>query len=164
MAIKALQYLYLTLTQGSADAFVATSLSTGLTNTGTLAWRIRELLFELGAAGGAQNNGAVGASGIDFGLARVEPAAALNITAKSLIYKYKQYNTLTTSGAIPEQQIITLQYGEDDGPVLVEDTIYGYLDSHASSLSNVVYVRLGLEQIKVTESERLVIQVASLTS
>lgn len=157
MALKLLSYLYGTMTQGGADAFVQASIATPLANASGFAATVREIVIEWPRI-------SVAASvNMELALTRKTLAAMPNITEKSLIQKWKYAVDMATSGAIfnPTGVLIN-QYADDVAPLIVESTIYCQLDSNATTLTGTAYIRIGYTLDKIADVDRLNIIAASL--
>lgn len=152
-----LQYLYATLTQGSNDAFVQTQIATALLNVSGVAYRLRELVIEYGAAGGASGVGTIGNAGYDVSLTTKSMSAQPNLTEKSQLWKAKHINAFTTSGMAIFEQVYRYQWSTEDNLLIVEDPVYMQLDSNGSSASNVVYARIGYEAVSISDIDKLLI-------
>lgn len=154
MAKSVVAYLYATLTQGGADAFVQGSISTGLTGLNTTAYQLRELVIEYGVAGSGQGVSSV-TSNWEIAITRKSMTAMPVITEKSVIAKFKRSMSLTTSGAVIADTVARYTWDEDNGPLIVEDPFYAQLDTAATTAVNVVEMRFGYVQVKVSEVDRL---------
>jgi hypothetical protein len=150
-----LSYLRGTITQGSADAFVQSSVTTGLDGETTLCYRVRHLVFEF-SLGMAE----VDAS-YEFGFSRKSLAAVGAWSDKHVIYRYVRQLTLTTSGLISHENVIERRFDGDEF-LIVEDPLYAFLDSTGTSGANVVRYSLGYEEVRIDASERLDLLVTAL--
>lgn len=157
---QALSYFSLTLTQGSADAFVQASLATALTGQTKICYRLASLELELGQVRSA-------ASGADYQVMLTRKSYAAFPTSpmleKSMIYYTRLSTTqLTAVGFGYNDRVLVKTWGDDDAPIIVEDPIYMSLDSASTSVSNVVYVRLGYWQDSINELDKLTLVANSL--
>lgn len=162
MAIKALQFLYGSVTQGSSDAFISGSIVTSLAAQTKLGYRLREIIIEIGAAGSSQ--GTVANANYEFAITRKVMTAMPVISERSLIAKWKFANVMTTSGMATRDQIVRWTFTEDDNLIFVEDPIYISADSASSSASNVFTCRLGVELLTLSELETANLRFAALAS
>lgn len=153
----ALKYLTATVTQGSNDAFAETEIPTGLAAVGNVAFRIRELVSEIPSLA------ATNAVEIEVALTRKTFAAMPSVTERTLLYKRKIRVSLTTSGTFLEECVDRVKYDADDNLLIVEDPIYLSVDSNATSASNSVRIRIGYEQIRISEVDRLQLIAQTLT-
>jgi len=152
----ALAYVVGTATQGSADAFVQAEIATALSGQTSRAMRIREILFEYTAQHFANN------SVREVCISRRSMSAMPNITDRNVIAKWTTCAVLTTSGAAVTQLVNRLQFSEDDELLVVEDPLYLVLDSATTSLTNVVYCRIGYELVNINANDRLQLALQSL--
>lgn len=152
----ALAYLTGTATQGSADAFVEAEVATALAGISNVAYRIREILFQLPAASNA--------SGATFQLQlnRRSKTAIANVTDRDVIAYVMRQNVITTSGAHSDELIYRLTFTEDDELLVVEDPIYFACDSAATTLTSTFYCRIGYERTSISQVDRLTLLTASL--
>lgn len=160
MATKAdaLSYLWTTLTQGSADAFVQASMATGLQGQTKAGYRIREVVLEgAGNSAFAQTGGT-----FEISCSRKSLAAMPVLTEKSLIAKWKWINSFTTSGLAVIQQTRREVFSDADNLIVVEDPFYWQLDSNGTSVASTVYVRVGYEIVTLSEVDRLTLIANSL--
>jgi len=154
-ATNRFQYLWVTLTQGSNDAFVQNTMATALLNTSGICFLLRELVVEWPApfANGAD---------LQLSLTRKTFAAVPALTEKSLIWSARRTLGLTTSGAALINRVERFTWNQDDNLTLVEDPLYWQLDSASTSASNVVNLRIGVVQAKITDLEKVALVAASL--
>lgn len=155
----ALRYLYATATQGSADAFVQTSISTALSGLTREVLDIRELVIGWPALSVATIAGAR----VAMALTRVSFAAECQINDLGVVMKWDRINRFTTSGHGWGPLVERFTFGEGE-LLLAEDPIYFQLDSDATSASNVARIRIGYEIARVTEVERLALRLDSLAA
>lgn len=155
MATKALSYLYCTLTQGSADAFVQSQISTALTGLTTSCYRLRELLIQ-GAIPQAAS------ASWEITLSRKSMAAMPTILEPSVIHRWSRQASFTTSGLALVESTIRIAWTEEEAPIIVEDPIYAQLDTATTSASNTVYLRLGYVLESISQVDRLTLIANSL--
>lgn len=157
MNMAALAYLTGTATQGSADAFVEAEIATALQGLSNVAFRVRELLFELPNVGNA-----TGGPNIEAAISRRSKAAMPNITDRDVIAKIFHQANFTTSGAMNMERVRRLTFTEDDELLIVEDPVYLDVDSNATSAANTVRVRIGYERASISAVDRLTLLTQSL--
>lgn len=152
----ALNFLSASITQGSADAFVTTDISTPVGQGAlNLAMAIREILIERPTA-------AANAAVIEMALSRASaPAAIPALTALGLIFRRRYDSYFTTSGATNQQAVEMIKYDEKE-ILVVESTISWSLDSATTSASNNAKIRIGYELVKVSENEFLNLRLNAL--
>lgn len=158
-----LSYLYATLTQGGADAFVQASIATPFTGISTgLAGRVKEILMEFGTS----TQGAVAISATsreEVALTRKSLAAIPDITAPSLVVKVAKATNLSTNGGGIDTDIVhQILYTDENAPLMAESVWYAQLDSNNTAVVNVVKLRIGYEIVNISEETRLGIIAASL--
>lgn len=158
--VVALSYLWTTLTQGSADAFIQATVSTGLFGQTKIAYRLREILLEFSSTQGVAGT----SSQWEVSLTRKSFAAMPTTLEKSLIWKWKRSNVLVTSGMVTADTAVRVTFQESDNILVVEDPIYAQLDSNGTSATNVVYLRLGYERVAVSDVDRLTLIANSLAA
>lgn len=159
---SALRFLYATLTQGSADAFIQANMATALSGQTKTAYRVREILIEWGVAGSSQGQGVFNGGVWELCLTRKTQAAMPVITDKSVIAKFKRASAITTSGASILDTISRYVYSEDDDLIIVEDPVYWQLDTAGTALTNVAQVRVGYQEVSISEVDRLTLITNSL--
>lgn len=147
MSIK---WIVASVTQGSNDAFVEGTISTGLSNVNRTAWRIRRVHWLLPALPGVDSNVQA--------VLRRNSAASILADAGMITGCYRA-NEFTTSGlnyqsTFPNEE----QFERDEDLTIVEETIYLNLDTNGTSATNSLTVRIAVEQRSITETERLTIQ------
>lgn len=153
---RGLLYLIGTVTQGSNDAFAQAELPTGLAAIGNQAFRVKEIIINTSALPAV--NGCNSAAS----LTRKSFAASPAVTERSLIIKQARTMRLTTSGATIEQQPGIYKYVNEDDLLIVEDPLYIQISSAATAQLNAAIFRIGYEQVRITEVDRLAILAATL--
>lgn len=156
----ALRYLYGTVTQGSADAFATSSISTGLAGLTRQAMRIRELLVQWPVLSIASLNGSV----VELALTRTVPTAIPTLASLGLIWFGSRISRFTTSGQAWGPLTERYTWAEDDENLVVEDAINLSIDSATTSGSNVALARIGFEIVNISELERLNLRLDSLAA
>ena len=146
-----------TVTQGGADAFAQAEIVTALSGQTRRAYRVRELLFELPLFGTIAS-----AANVELCCTRRSKAAMPNITDVDVLWKMKFGASVLTSGAFLWPSTQRFAFGEDDEIIIVEDPIYFQIDSNATTLTQTAYVRIGYEEVTLSEADRLAILVQSL--
>lgn len=158
--VVALSYFWTTLTQGSSDAFIQASVTTGLYGQTKVAYRVRELLFEFSSTGGV----AGATAQLELALTRKSFGAMPTAAEKSLIWKWKRSNVLVTSGMVTANTAVREVFQESDNILLVEDPIYAQLDTNGTSATNTVYLRIGYERVSISDVDRLTLIANSLAA
>jgi hypothetical protein len=146
MAVKPAGFLLATATQGSADAFAQTTITTGLSLIGNNAYQIRGIHYAHSKLLAVDN------VEMTLGLARRSKTATPNWTDPDCIWYYTKGTELATSGAF-----ITESGGMwvPPGPTyIVEDYIYLQIDSSNTSASNSVLIRIEYDLVRITDAER----------
>lgn len=157
MATKPRQYIKGSVTQGSNDAFIQGSITTGLAGVTGLCYRVRELVLEWAAP--AQGT----TSDQEVSFTRKSFAAIAALTEKANVFRARRSFSLTTSGAIYVERVTRYQFGDDDDSFLIlEDPFYIGFDSAGTSASNVLSYSIGYDEAKINESERISALVAAL--
>lgn len=145
-----IRYLYATVTQGSNDAFAETEIPTGLSSLANFAYRIREILWEFTGTFGCVNGGQY-----ELALTHTTQADEPTISDRPLIDKKKYRITLTTSGAVRNDQMLQTQYSSEDNVLVVTESIFAQIDTDSTSATNSVRVRIGYEVVEIGELDRL---------
>lgn len=151
-----LNFIYTTLTQGGADAFVQNTIS--LPQQDGFALDLREVLIEW------PRIGAAAAENFELSMTRKSFAAMPDILQPSLVWKRKILIDFTTSGLYLFPDGITKIDFAEKTHQLVEANTYLQLDSNASSFTNIVKVRLGYNIVKIGALERATLIATSLAS
>jgi hypothetical protein len=155
MAVTPLQFLWMSATQGSADAFVQSTVATGLYGQTKTAYLVRELVMEWPAA--------VNAANWEFEIGIKTAAAMSNMADKTLLFRFKRQSLFTTSGG----QVFDLHqrfvFSTDESFLFVSDPIYFRFDSNATSASNTAYLRMGYQQVTLNDVDRLSLLASSLS-
>jgi hypothetical protein len=159
MALNAaLTPLVISLLQASADAFVQSSVLTGL--TGRNAYNVRSIYVEFPNA--AAISSAISADQeISVAITRRSKTSMPNLSDSDVIHKVSFAAALVTSGFIwiPLVNIYTPPL---EVP-LVEETIYACLDSTGTAILNLAVVRLDVELDTMSDIDRLNLITRSLT-
>jgi hypothetical protein len=151
-----MNFLYSTLTQGAADAFVQNQVT--LSQVDGFAMDVREVLIEW------PRLGAAAAENFEIAMARKSFAAMPTILEPSLVWKKKILVDFTTSGVyIFPDGVMKLDFATKTH-LLVEASTFLQLDSAASSFVNIVRVRIGYDFVRITENDRLTLIANSLQS
>lgn len=154
----ALSYIAGSALQGGADAFTTGVIATALSGISNVAYRVRELLFEIPRL----NMLSATIVNFDLALCRRLPAAMPLITDSDVMAKVRIGNEMLTSGAISTQNVIRLHFSEDDELLIVEDPVYLAFDSTGSGLTQTAYCRVGYERVSISALDRLTLLTASL--
>ena len=152
----ALAYLTGSVTQGGADAFAQAEIATALTGVSRVAFRIRELLFEI------PRISLPATANIELALTRRTKAAMPNITDRDVIAKIKVGHEMVTSGGVTDMLVHRLTFTEDDELLVVEDPLYFQVDSSGTTLTQTVYCRIGYERATISDVDRLTLLTQSL--
>lgn len=157
----ALAYLTGSVTQGGADAFAQAEIATALTGVGNVAYRVRELLFEIT---NAQFIHVANSSTFEIALSRRSKTAMPLVTDRDVIAKFKSGAAqLTAVGEVTRQDgVIRYTFTEDDEVLVVEDPIYLVVDGTATTLTLTVAARIGYERASISAVDRLTLLTQSL--
>jgi len=148
-----LSYLRGTITQGSADAFVQSSITTGLDGETTLCYRVRHLIVELALAEAD--------SWIEVAFSRKSLSAAPTWADKHVVWRHIRQAAITTSGMAVTDNVVERFFNGDEF-LIVEDPFYMILDSNGTSASNAVRYSLGYEEVRIDADMRLDLLVTAL--
>lgn len=152
-----LKWLVVSITQGSADAFVQTTITTGLLNTAKAAFRIRRIEMQFPSLTG-------GADMVhEFSITRKSLSAIPAITDHSVVTYQKRQLELTTSGMVAMDCVERQEFAKDEDLTIVEDPIYVQFDSAGTGAANTAYVRIGYEDRSISDVDRLSLIAASLS-
>lgn len=154
----ALRFIYGTATQGAADAFVASQITTALSGSSGIAYRVRELVLELSSPSIVVG----GNADLQVALSRRTKTAMPLISDPDVILKQSFTHRLTTSGRWVIDLIKRFTYSEDDELLIVEDPLYLCLDSDGTSAVQVCSCRIGYEQVRISDVDRLTLLTQSL--
>lgn len=153
----ALSYLVGSVTQGGNDAFAQAEIATALTGAGNIAFRVRELLFEVPAVMAGAN------SNIELCLTRRSKTAMPVITDRDVIAKFKRQVIIAGAAfAATAENVMRLTFTEDDELLIVEDPVYLQIDSNAMVLTQTGYCRIGYERATISAVDRLTLLTQSL--
>lgn len=167
MATNILSYATVTATQGGADTFVQTTITTGLANL-SQGWSIREVLIEWGATTGVGINGGGGgaAASAMFGISMsYKSLTALALaTDKATMFAAKRGNLFGTAVGYMGlyDKIWRFNWDEASAPVWVPDTIYVQNHSAGTAATLVANIRIGYEVTKVTDAQKALLLLAAL--
>jgi hypothetical protein len=153
----AIAWLTGTATQGGADAFVQSEIATALAGLTNVAFRVREIRFQLPG-----NISSVDNSNYQIALSRRSKAAMPAITDRDVLAFWDIACKFTTSGLAYFPRYVSYRYGEDDDLLIVEDPIYLVVDSAATAAANVVNCAIGYERATITQLDRLSLLTQSL--
>lgn len=145
-------------TQGSADAFVQSEITTGLDSLGTggIALRVLEIVTRRPLLPGVSCN-------LEMSITRTSQNAVPSLTERALIWSLFCGVSFTTSGATYQSDLTARWQPQPDANVIVvESTLFFQLDSANTSASNVVTGYILFEQVKITETDRLALLAQSL--
>lgn len=158
-----LAYLYATLTQGSADAFVQAAIATPFTGVNNLAGRVKEILIEWGTSTQGLVPAISATSRAEATISRKSLAAIPDITAPSLVIKQVRTTALSTNGgAFDGDGVHQILYTDANAPIMAEANWYAQLDSNNSGIVNVTKVRIGYELVEITTEDKNAIIAAAL--
>lgn len=158
MALSAsLTPLIISLTQGGADAFVQSSVQTGL--TGRQAYNVKAFMVDFTNI--ATQAGIAADHSIEVSITRRSKTAIATLADSDVLFRYAFAVEFTTSGVayIPGVIIYVPQL---EVPI-VEETIYAQLDSTGSTLTNTAVVRMDVELDTMSDIDRLNLITRSLT-
>lgn len=154
----ALTPLVISLTQGSADAFVQGSVLTGL--SGRSAYNVRAAFVEFPNA--AALAAAIGADQeISVSVTRRSKTAIATMADSDTLFAWKFAFSLVTSGFIMIPLVHSV-FPAIEVPI-VEETLYAQLDSSGTAISNLAVVRLDVELDTMSDIDRLNLIARSLT-
>lgn len=158
---QALSYLPFTLTQASADAFIQASIATALSGLTKTSYRLALLEVEVPKPLPTPD-------GTDYQLSLTRKSYTAMPTSmileKSNIFYWRRVNSANTAvGYAYQERVLRWSWQDDDAPIIVEDPIYAQLDTASTSLSNVVYGRIGYWQDAISEVDRLTLIANSLS-
>lgn len=146
--------LVIALTQGSADAFVQSSVVTGL--SGRQAYNLRSIYIEVTSAVVMNAN-----SEYEVALTRRSKTSMPTISDTDVIYKWRFQHHFTTSGAVGREKTNVFTFAIE--MPIVEETLYAQLDSSATSAVQTAVVRLEVELDTMSDIDRLNLIARSLT-
>lgn len=152
MAIKIPTTFVASIVQGSADAYIEGEIVTGLQAIGSLAYRLLKCTIgwptlPIGAA-----------TSQEFQISRTSKAAIAEVNDRDIILSRRRDIKMTTSGAVLNDkrvEEITFPVSDESGIIIVEDPIYIAFDSGSTSLTSTLYFQMVVEQIKISEVDRL---------
>lgn len=145
-----IRYLYATLAQGSADAFVQATIPTGLSSLADFAYRVREILVEI------PPHSLVAANLVEVALCHTSQAAMPDISNRALIYKMRYNEGMVTSGAVHRPEMIKrAQYAEDDNVLLITEDVFAQFDTASTGGTLTARMRIGYEVVRINELDRL---------
>jgi len=153
-----LQWLFGTLTQGSNDAFIQASLTTGLYGQTKIVYKIRELWIEWPSFGNM-----VSAETWEFELGVKTAAAMSNSADKTILWRRKKCVGFTTSGGILKDCVERFIFDDAESFYLTSDPLYARFDSNATSATSSLYFRIGYQQATLNDVDRLSIVAAALS-
>jgi len=146
--------LVITLTQGSADAFVQSSVLTGL--SGNQAYNLVGVAWQFASTVVDTNN-----VEYTWHINRRSKAAIALLSDTDIIMLFGFQMKLTTSGASHNERA---GYWKPEVQIpIVEETLYACLDSTSSSTANTVILRLDVELDTMQPIDRLNLITRSLT-
>lgn len=146
-----------TATQGGADAFVQSSITTGLLNDDSTAWRVRCIEWFVPSLPGVDSN-------FQAALMRKSMNAMPAVTDWNALIREIAFSVdFTTSGLNYQNNFVRETFDRDLDLIIVEDPIYFCCDSNATAAANLFSVRIGVEPRKITTTEKLQLVAAALT-
>lgn len=154
----ALKYLTAIVTQSAADTFTEAEVPTGLAAIGNQAFRIIEIVSQISSPGQVDNATLRGS------LTRKSFASDPNITERSLIYKRFVENQFTTSGYAVFDRLDRQKFDTVDDLLVVEDPLFIQCTSTLTTAANVFQIRIGYQQVRISEVDRLQIIANTLSS
>lgn len=159
MALKAaLTPLVISMTQGSADAFVQGSVLTGL--SGRSAYNIRAFYMEITSPQTYAGNLSADSS-LEVVITRRSKTAVTTLADVDVLHKWSFINALTTSGEIFFEA--TKVYVPELEVPIVEETLYAHVDSSAIGAALTVVVRMDVALDTMSDIDRLNLIARSLT-
>ena len=143
------------VTQGAANAYVQTSMLTGLSAGGNDALLVKEIVLEVvGVAPGA-----AAITEMEFALTRATKAAMVVISDDDLIWK-NRFSNYYAASFMPELGLVRFVPQVD--LVLIEDTVYFSFDSSNLAALTTAYLNVLAMPATVTESEKVGILLSRL--
>lgn len=139
------------VTQGSADAFVQGTETTGISPSMGIAWVLTRLEVFFPQSNALQNVSAD--FSVHWSLTRDSKTAVSDFSDADCMAAGGFYGSLTTSGQIILPAYYQYEFGS--GLLVVEPEVYFQLDSAATGLTLSPGVRLHYEEVKVSEVEIL---------
>jgi hypothetical protein len=145
------QFLSGTATQGVADAYAETAITTNLDPAKGMGFKILRIDFAFDTTVALQSIAAD--SLFYFGLSRDTKAAVVEMDDTDCIMRMGVAIALVTSGmtTLPYEYSFT----PPDGVFIVEPTTYLQLDSVATGLTLIMHARIYYEEVKLSEIEIL---------
>lgn len=159
-----LKWLFGTLTQGGADAFIQASIATpfGVDKSVGVVKQIDFFWPRIATNAGAAVNQ-------EFALT-VKSFAAMPVpgTDRSLLLARRRYAEMVTSGAYSYLGYQTLLAGidwpEDQPLIMAEPTWYAQFDSNSTGLTSTAYIKIGYSEDTMNDADRFALQAARLAS
>jgi hypothetical protein len=160
-AKNVLKYLFATLTQGSADAFIQASIATafGVDKTVGVIRSIEVLWPRLGIA--ANSNAEIYLTTKSFA------AVPVFGTDKSILWGAKRFAELATSGGYVNPAGLSRDVWDDDdpfAPIICESTLYAQFDSSNTTLTGTAYLKIGYVEDTMNDGDRFSLQAARLAA
>lgn len=141
--------LITTLIQGATDAFIQSSINTGLSASGNQGYTIDEIQFEVTSPSG------LAAYNVELALSRASKATMPTLADDDVLHKFKKQVSLTTSGAVLFDNIVS--YKPEGKILIIEETLYAMLDTNATGQVNTAIMKIIVSPVKVTTDERIAI-------
>jgi hypothetical protein len=145
------KYLYSTVIQGGADAFICTALATDLNPSDGYAFKIVAVEGNFSTAIAMQGMSAD--CKVMWALSRDIKVAMADLNDTDLIFRDGFYQGLTTSGAFIRED--GFKWVPNHDVYIVEPNIYLVLDSDATGIQISMAWRIYYEEVKLTEVEIL---------
>jgi hypothetical protein len=150
MPLNIAKYFDLTATQGGADAFIETSVATGIESANGVILKLSlvEVKFPASTFYTLAADMFMG-----WSLTRDTKATIVNYDDADCLMAGGTELTLITSGCvnIPNSYL----YAPPDGIFMAEPTLYFQLDSTGTGAANVAYVRIHYTEVKASEIDIL---------
>jgi len=148
MAITIARYLTSQCVQGSADAFIQDSITTGLVPADGFAFKITKMLVDWSV--GMSN---VNASERQLSLTRDTKTTITRYDDPDCLFFFGEQSRLATSGWGVSPEGYSFDF--PDGLYVVEPTIYLQVDSALTTFTYTVNARLYYEEVRLSEVEIL---------
>lgn len=146
MAIKPSGYLLASVLQGAADAFAQTTIPTGLSLIGNIAYQLRCIRWYHDRMLAVDN------TLVQVSVCRRSKSAIAAWTDPDCILYIQQNVELATNGAFISNNTGTWV---PEAPVyVVEDYLYLQIDSTNTTLANTALIRVEYDIVRVTDAER----------
>jgi hypothetical protein len=142
-------------TQGAADAFKESSVSTGLSTASNFAWLLKRITFQISGSSLL----VAAAMEIQMAISRTTQASMPNLTDTEVICIRQQYCSLLTSGASWIEGVI--DWEAPTGTLVVQPDLYLDIDSTNTGNAQTVIARVHYDLVELSRVDFLSQLVAS---